>query len=538
MMTYPGPGGTRGLQSGGSVASSRASGRSTRSGYRVVSRQSEVDETLFGNAGIADKHGHAKRDSQVETLDKAPPGRSKLSSIRQAAGPKDDVPDAVVLTPADLERMRSACTITTSLEKEQRRAAQGEERERTRAAANERKARMIQMEEERKKRMPMTETERLKAEQDAKLLSRANSQLEAELDDVKRMNQMVLYSKCVTIRDAQIEEKKHKREVAEEEEQQLDLMMEVERLKALENYEERERKRKEELKYGAAVLKQQIAERELERQHQEELREQERQHIMRDIARMKAEEAELVERRKAQGRRLLAEVAKSNSEQIDRKRQMILAEKAEEEQIAEYLRQKEMRELAHAEEQERIRKARELETARLRSLQEKHLDKQAELDELRAMRAQEAVEREWRERERREAEKAREVNRELRAAREQQQMVKLKQYADQARMQEEEFYQILEAQQSRALAEEEAAVSAAAVRRKHKEEVLAQIATKEEQARLERRRYLEEGERMRAAAELEKRRLEAIKAQKLKELEAAGVPEKYRAELERKKISV
>jgi hypothetical protein len=30
-----------------------------------------------------------------------------------------------------------------------------------------------------------------------------------ELDDVKHMNQMLLYSKCVTIRDAQIEEKKH-----------------------------------------------------------------------------------------------------------------------------------------------------------------------------------------------------------------------------------------------------------------------------------------------------------------------------------------
>lgn len=51
------------------------------------------------------------------------------------------------------------------------------------------------------------------------------------------MNQMMLYSKCVTIRDAQIEEKKHMMLEAEEESRRLDLMMEIERLKALENYE-------------------------------------------------------------------------------------------------------------------------------------------------------------------------------------------------------------------------------------------------------------------------------------------------------------
>lgn len=54
---------------------------------------------------------------------------------------------------------------------------------------------------------------------------------------MKNMNQMMLYSKCVTIRDAQIEEKKHMMLEAEEESRRLDLMMEIERLKALENYE-------------------------------------------------------------------------------------------------------------------------------------------------------------------------------------------------------------------------------------------------------------------------------------------------------------
>jgi hypothetical protein len=51
------------------------------------------------------------------------------------------------------------------------------------------------------------------------------------MDEVKHMNQMVLYSKCVTIRDAQIEEKKRMMLEAEEEARRQDLAMEIERIK-------------------------------------------------------------------------------------------------------------------------------------------------------------------------------------------------------------------------------------------------------------------------------------------------------------------
>ena len=40
------------------------------------------------------------------------------------------------------------------------------------------------------------------------LLSKAQKKLDEDLDDVKHMNQMVLYSKVVTIRDKQLEENK------------------------------------------------------------------------------------------------------------------------------------------------------------------------------------------------------------------------------------------------------------------------------------------------------------------------------------------
>ena len=54
------------------------------------------------------------------------------------------------------------------------------------------------------------------------------------------MNQMVLYSKVVTIRDKQLEENKRLESEYIEEQKKLDLMMEIERLKVLQEEEERE----------------------------------------------------------------------------------------------------------------------------------------------------------------------------------------------------------------------------------------------------------------------------------------------------------
>jgi len=60
------------------------------------------------------------------------------------------------------------------------------------------------------------------------------------MDDVKHMNQMVLYSKVVTIRDKQLQENKRLEQEWIEEQKKLDLMMEIERLKVLQEEEERE----------------------------------------------------------------------------------------------------------------------------------------------------------------------------------------------------------------------------------------------------------------------------------------------------------
>lgn len=47
---------------------------------------------------------------------------------------------------------------------------------------------------------PQTESERLKAEENAVIRLRAAHMLEEKKDEVKRMNQMMLYSQCVAVR--------------------------------------------------------------------------------------------------------------------------------------------------------------------------------------------------------------------------------------------------------------------------------------------------------------------------------------------------
>ena len=86
--------------------------------------------------------------------------------------------------------------------------------------------------------------------------------IDEEHDDVKHMNQMMLYSKVVTIRDKQKEENHRLEKEYLKEQQKLDLMMEIERLKNLKLQEEREATRKKATYEGARVIVDQIAERE------------------------------------------------------------------------------------------------------------------------------------------------------------------------------------------------------------------------------------------------------------------------------------
>lgn len=76
------------------------------------------------------------------------------------------------------------------------------------AAAKARKQRMLELDKERAAKMPLSEQQQIEKEKADSLLTKAQQMMDEEHDDVKHMNQMMLYSKVVTIRDRQLEEAK------------------------------------------------------------------------------------------------------------------------------------------------------------------------------------------------------------------------------------------------------------------------------------------------------------------------------------------
>jgi hypothetical protein len=75
------------------------------------------------------------------------------------------------------------------------------------------------------------------------LLAKANMQLEEQEDDIKHLNELMLYAKCVAIRDIQVGEKTMIKQEKRKEEARLDHMMEADRVADLKRLEEREKKR-------------------------------------------------------------------------------------------------------------------------------------------------------------------------------------------------------------------------------------------------------------------------------------------------------
>ena len=514
----------------------------TRSTYRTVSKSSNVDESLFGYS----KNGSKLRATSSQGFEKIsenkrePALASSSSGSRRSTGARSASPAApshvAVLTAAELARMRAPASVLDHDEIQAIRVSRRESKESERARGHARREKMLALEATRAANKAASESEQVCAEQEAATRTRAEILMDEQKDEVKNMNQMMLYSKCVTIRDAQLEEKKHIKAEAQEEERRMDLAMEIERIKALDEYEAREAARREERLAGAAVLMKQIEDRARERTRQEELLDMDRRQMLSEIQRMKDEEAEEARRRREAGAALLSDVAEANAAQLDRKREAREFEREEEARIAAYLAERDRREIEAELEKARVAREKELETARMRAQQEKQADTAAELDELRAARVYEERERAFRAKERAAAERAAAINADLAQAREHQKMLKLKALGDQAREERAEFHRVIDAQMRKEREDAEAAAFAATARRDHREELQSQIAFNAERRARERREYEEEGDRLRAALAQERAKLEAIKQRKLDELEDGGIPAKYRAELAKKKI--
>jgi hypothetical protein len=513
--------------------------RMSRSSYRRVAPTSQVDEALFGNtntpsaakrAGVAAPGGRAPAAADVVSME----------SIEKLLGnrPQINAPDSAVISGGDLERMRNAATIVSAQDLAATRQQMQQTKAEQQAKAKARKERMMAAEAARKANAPKSDSENRTVAKNNATLSVAKQKLDEELDDVKAMNQMMAYAKCVTIRDAQISEKVEMQQEMEEEERRLDTIMEIERVKAIQRASEVESAKAKERRSGALVIVDQIKVREAQRELEMEQKDIEQQMMLKHIQKMEEEDRKALEEKKVAGQKLLEQVLSANEGQIEKKHEYKLLEEAEEQRRLGYLIDKEERENSLRAEADRIKAEKEEETLRLRAQQEKAADTKAEEDALRAKRAQEAAEREWREKELSAAMGAQEKQEAMKIARNVQMREKERKLAEQAQLEKLEFERILMVQAEADARDREEMEKRIYQNVHHSDELRETIARNEVERKEQRQKFLSEGGKLEARMQVEAAKIEAIKQKKLQEMEMIGVPDKYRTELMRHKVAV
>lgn len=536
------------LESGGSNASRKSWTRQ----YHTISKTSTVDETLFASpkkVRPGEEDAFAAALSERSRRRSSPGGKKSPAKseepemiqvitkdlIRRLRVPQEDPSGrSIILEVGEFRRIKSASHVPTQAEKEASLEEMKKRKEALQNASEERKNFMQTMELKRKENAKPSDLEQEKMIQSGTLLDKANELMEEQDDEIKKLNELILNAKCHAIRDAQLIEKVDVKKEQLEEEKRLDEMMEVERRKALKEYEDREKAAHLERLKGAQVLQHQITDREQIRLLDEEKKDQETKAMLQYLDKLQAEDLENLIKKKEIQRALMKEVGKANEEIALQKERKAAQDKLEETKVMEYLKQKAEREEAYQRELEIARVEKEKEIARLRAQQERAKDKQAEKDALRAKRNQEEAEREWRRKEKEEAEKKKQTEEMLRAAREVQVRNKDHFLAVQAARDRAEFERVLKVQEEQQLKDEEAEKVDAVRRHQHAEEVRQQVREKEKDRIKARNAFFEEGIKLDQEARARRQKLDEIKRRKLQELKDAGVPDKYCNEVARR----
>ncbi|KAK5671086.1 hypothetical protein BDV3_004767 [Batrachochytrium dendrobatidis] len=440
---------------------------------------------------------------------------------------------AVILTATELERIQGAAKYLDKADMDQHSKDVKEYRATAAEVARLRKQKMEHYDHQRTSNAKLSDLDREAKDRSNYLLAKAQMQIEEQEDDIKHMNELMLYAKCVSIRDTQVEEKKWIQNERKIEDARLDAMMELERTTELKKLEERETRRVEELRKGAAKIREQIEERREAALLEQERRDQETKLILKAIAETAEQEKQEKLSKIKNQRILMMDVVKTNQESMEYKRKEKLQEEEEDRKVLQYIVEKEARDTENDRIQAQKKAEREIELARLRAAQEKISDKQAQQDALRAQRAFESYEREWRRKEQETATKHAQQEHDLRRERYNQQRSREHAIQVEAQKMKQEFYEGLQRQKEieAKLAKEDEIK--AVKNRMYAMDVKAQIQEKEQNRRKTREDFFLEGIQLAHERTERKNKINQIKARKIQELRAIGVPEKYCNEIER-----
>lgn len=407
----------------------------------------------------------------------------------------------------------------------------------TRQEAQNRKQRMLDKELEVRARREQSAMEReIEAEKKAPLTGEEVLRNQ-HLTSLRKIQSLELQASGYMLCDSLKQHRKQREETDTRYNKVHDSIMERDCITELQRRREMEDDARAKRVEARQMLEHQIAEREKKKIWEEEAKAIEAQKILATYKKFEAEEQAKVVHQREQRQVMMTRIAETNKCIKQIKDDAVQREKQEEMVAAAYLRKKAMEEEAKLQDAQRVRKAQEIRTAKLRAQQEKAQDKQAIQDEFRAKKAWEENERKARYKEKRDKEIKRELMQTILGEREQQMQFQQQQQRAMAQV-DAQMDQVAEKRVNEEYLRQQAIQQAhRESEHKHGDVLLQQI-----ESNAQRRQMAKLFEQNDAKFLKKKNLRESVLAEKVRQdtlhrLQKQGVPEEYLRELSRMTIN-
>ncbi len=346
-------------------------------------------------------------------------------------------------------------------------------------------------------------------------------------DAIKDLNILCKQAKVATIRDKQLDERKEMDNMYKKKEERLDLMMELERLKEIKFKEEKEKQIKKLNNERNQIIIDQILDNERVRIKKRELIEKEKIQMKLQLEKFEEEEKKRILHEKQIREARIRECLNVDKYALLLKQKKKIEEKEEELKDAKYNKEKARKEEEYIKEKKRIALEKEKEIQLMREKQKKAQDKQAELDAIRAQRAYEEAERKAKLKEKEdEIIKQRKIK-ECIEENEKHKKVKERNIEDEI-MKEKEDYERMRKEREKEIEEEkEREREKIKLMMENGAYVKNQIKEKEEKEKGNWKEKFEEGRKVKQMNDDYYNSIEMIKQQKIAELRALNIKDKY-----------
>jgi hypothetical protein len=355
-------------------------------------------------------------------------------------------------------------------------------------------------------------------------------------DAIKDLNILCKYAKIATIRDKQLDERKMMENLYKDKEKKLDLMMELERLKEIKFVEDREKETKKLNNERQQIIIDQILDNERVRIKKREMIEKEKLQMKLQLEKFEEEEKKRILHEKQLKEQIIKQCLDVDKYAILLKQKKKIEEKEEELKDAKYNIEKAKKEEEYLKEKKRIALEKEKEIQLMREKQKKAQDKQAELDAIRAQRDYDEAERKAILKEKQEEIMKQRKLRECIEDNEMHKKTKEKQMADHLNNEKEE-YEKLEKERQRQLEEEkEKQRKKIQLMMENGDFVKNQIQEKAEKDKILMKEKYEEGRKLKQLHDAYYNSIEMIKQQKIAELRALNIKDKYILPVEKYKV--